>query len=256
MADDLAFLNESEPALITLKLALFRQRSRLGRQPEALTVWSDLAHCNLNLTSFAIAAHHYALHLFNCGELNNEELVKAEELNCSAKSALGNRNLCALRGFWSLESKEYEPAKKCLRDAVTHAHKAGKVDRRSEICLAIAKYYLHELPDPKHIAEQFTYDLDDSCHQALADLWFAIGDRQKAKKHALAAYRWAWADGEPYVRRYELNRSHALLEKLGTLPPKLPPYDPGRDQPLPWEGKVAAAIEELRSEKEAIKPKR
>ena len=33
--------------------------------------------------------------------------------------------------------------------------------------------------------------------------------------------------------------------------PNLPPYDPAKDEPLPWEAEVRAAIEKLRTEKEA-----
>ena len=86
-------------------------------------------------------------------------------------------------------------------------------------------------------------------HRALADLWPAIGDREQATKHALAGYQWAWADGEPYVRRYELNKARALLEMLGAEIPNLPAYDPSKDEKFPCEDDVAAAIEKLRAEK-------
>ncbi|MCH7729047.1 MAG: hypothetical protein IH991_21575, partial [Planctomycetes bacterium] len=77
--------------------------------------------------------------------------------------------------------------------------------------------------------------------------------REQAKKHALAAYKWAWADGEPYVWRFELNESRELLEKLDAEIPELPPYDPDKDEKLPWEDEVAAAIDKLRAENEANK---
>ena len=35
-----------------------------------------------------------------------------------------------------------------------------------------------------------------------------------------------------------------------------PPYDPAKDEKLPWEDEVAAAIEKLRTEKEAKKRKK
>ena len=35
-------------------------------------------------------------------------------------------------------------------------------------------------------------------------MWNYMSDNEK--KHALAAYKWAWADGEPYVHRYNLNK--------------------------------------------------
>ena len=85
----------------------------------------------------------------------------------------------------------------------------------------------------------------------MAELWLAIGDAEQAKKHALAAYKWAWADGEPYVHRYELNKTRALLERLDAAIPDLPPYDPAKDEKLPWEDEVAAAIEKLRAKKKA-----
>jgi hypothetical protein len=121
-------------------------------------------------------------------------------------------------------------------------------DAEPETQLALAKIHLDLLPDPRQEAEQLA-QARKPFHRALADLWLAIGDHEQAKKHALAAYKWAWADGEPYVNRYELNKARALLEKLGVEIPKLPPYDPARDEKLPWENEVAAAIEKLRVER-------
>ena len=67
----------------------------------------------------------------------------------------------------------------------------------------------------------------------------------------MAASRWAWADGEPYVHRYELGRAAALLERLGAEIPGLPAYDPARDQPLTFERDVRAVISRLRAERAA-----
>jgi len=251
MANQLVFYKGVESEFTTLHLALFRQLSRLGKRSESLKVWSQLTEYQLTATARSIAEHHYAVHRFSFDELTEEELVNAEEVN--RNSALGKRNLCALRGFWCLEHNDFENARKSLHDAVALAHKAGKVDRRSEICLALAKCKLDVLTDKQQSAEQFTYDLDESSNKALADLWFAIGDLPQAKKHAIAAYKWASADGEPYVRRKELTNVSALLEKLGVEPPKLPPYDPSRDRRLPWEEKVTTTIEKLRTELDANK---
>ena len=82
------------------------------------------------------------------------------------------------------------------------------------------------------------------------------GDHEQAKQHALAAYKWAWADGDPYVRRYALSKAHALLERLRVEIPQLPPYDPAKDEKLPWEDEVAVAIEKLKAEKAARAKKR
>lgn len=241
LAEDAATVNN----LNGYWLARFRQLSRISRWSDASIAWAHLTNRELPSESRAIAAHHFAVHLYQRFALTEELLAEAERLSRIEKSALGNRNLCALRGFWQLENNNFESAKQSLHDAVALAHKAGKIDRRSEICLAIAKFNLNELHVPIQIAENFTYDLEEPCYLALAELWFAIGDHEQAKKHAFAAYKWSWADGEPYVRRFELNKSHELLKKLGAEIPKLPPYDPAKDKKLPWEEEVAKAIEKL-----------
>ncbi|MBP85886.1 MAG: hypothetical protein CMJ64_04080 [Planctomycetaceae bacterium] len=71
------------------------------------------------------------------------------------------------------------------------------------------------------------------------------------KRHALAAYKWAWADGEPYVNRYELTKTTELLQQMNVPIPNLPPYDPAKDEPFPWKADVRAAIEKIRARKEA-----
>ena len=160
------------------------------------------------------------------------------------------RSLHGLRGQWRLERGEWALAAESLREAVSMARAVGQTDARAETQLALASFQLGELADPRREAEQLA-NVRHPSHRALAELWLAIGDREQATKHALAAYKWAWADGEPYVRRYELNKARALLEKLGAEIPNLPPYDPAKDEKLPWEDDVAAAIEKLRAEKES-----
>ena len=64
--------------------------------------------------------------------------------------------------------------------------------------------------------------------------------------HAKAAYRDAWADGEPYVRRHALDRAKTLLLQLGEDIPALPAYDPAQHPKKSWEDEIAAAITELR----------
>lgn len=245
LASDVASADNIVNDLVTLKLARFRQLTRLGRMAEALTVWSQLQDYILPIETRAIAAHHYVVHLYMCNTLTESELQKAEQLSHSVHSALGIRNLCALRGTWRLEQKDFATAIKSLTDAVALAHKAGKTDRRSEIRLATAKLNLKELSEPNQLAEQFSYALEENCLQALADLWFAIGNNAQAKKYALAAVEWAWADGEPFVHRYDLDKACVLLKKLGVEIPNLQNYDPSKDIKFLWEDKLALKINGL-----------
>ena len=46
-----------------------------------------------------------------------------------------------------------------------------------------------------------------------------------------------------------MKTARALLEQLGEQIPNLPPYDSTKDEKLPWEDEIAAAIEKLRVEK-------
>lgn len=110
------------------------------------------------------------------------------------------------------------------------AREVRLVDEASEAGLALAKHHLGQL----------------------------TGDaaRSEAEHHAQAAYRWAWADGEPYVNRYELTKTTELLNTLGVPIPNLPPYDPTKDEPFPWEADVRAAIEKLRAQKKRKKSRR
>ena len=133
------------------------------------------------------------------------------------------------------------------------ARAVGQLDPGSESLLALAQFHLGQLGDPRHEAEQLA-NAKQPAHRGLANLWLALGDHDQAKKHALAGYKWAWAGGEPYVHRYELTKSLALLENLRVPIPNLPPYDPAKDQKCPYEDELAAAIGKLRAEKEARNP--
>ena len=194
----------------------------------------------------------YAQLRFYQGDMTEDHLARAEQLAQAGKNRLVIRCLHRLRGEWQLEQGHWALAGESLHEAVRMARQVGQTDAKAETLLALARFHLGQLPNARDEAERLA-GARDLFDRALAELWLAIADRERAKKHALAAYKWAWADGEPYVRRYELNKARALLEQLGADIPNLPPYDPAKDQKLPWEDEVAAAIEKLRAEKEAEK---
>lgn len=232
-------------AALSIRLARFRQLSKCGEFDDADLLWTEICSFEMTVTAAAVASHHYAVHLFFRGSLTEEELAKAEIKNQSV-SAIGVRNLAGLRGFWHLDKGEWERAKQSLQQAVALAHKAGKVDRRSEIRFAIAKVKLGELEAPEHAAEHFSQDLEGHCHRALAELWMAIGNREESCRLAKSAYIWAWADGEPYVNWYELEKSRELLQHLGVETPITAPYNQGTAATLPVEEAALNAILELR----------
>ena len=198
------------------------------------------------------AEYSYAQFRFYKGDVTDEHLDHAEQLSKVGKVRVLIRGLHGLRGEWQLQQGRYALAAESLHEAVRMAREVGQIDAVSEIQLALARFHLGQLSDPRHEAKQLAKPRKPA-HRPLAELWLAIGDREQAKKHALATYKWAWADGEPYVRRYELDKSRELLEKLGVEIPKLQSYDPAKDEKLPWEDEVTAAIDKLRAENEAKK---
>ncbi|HEX6183377.1 MAG TPA: DUF4062 domain-containing protein [Pyrinomonadaceae bacterium] len=198
------------------------------------------------------AEYAYAVFQFYRGTLKEEHLANAERLAREGKNRVMVRRLFSLRGEWQLDQGQWAPAAESLQEAVRMAREVGQPKVAAEALLLLAKFRLGQSPAPRDEAEQIA-KAKDPPHRVLAELWLAMGDREQAEKHALAAYKDAWADGEPYVYRHALNKARNLLEQLGAEIPDLPPYDPAKDEKLPWEDEFAAAIEKLRAEKKAEK---
>ena len=250
---DLAALMDDEDRLFRARLDRFVQLAEIGPWADAEAMWQLLDPMGRDWPRAVYrsgeAEYEYAKFRFWRGDLTEEYLARAEQLAKAGKNRLHIRYLHRLRGQWRLEQGQWMLAADTLHEAVRMARAVGRSDAAAETQLALAKFQLGQVTDPRREAEQLMAARWVS-YLELADLWLAIGDREQAKKHALKAYKWAWADGQPY-NRYELNKAKALLEKLGAEIPNLPPYDPAKDEKLPWEDEVPAAIEKLRAEKEA-----
>jgi len=255
---NLATLSGEKNTIFRARQDRFKQLARIGQWADAKAIWDLLDPMGRDWARAIYrpgdAECYYAWFRFWKGDLSEEHLTPAEHLATEGKNRGVVRDLLGLRGEWRLERGEWGLAAESLSGAVSMARSVGQTDPRAETQLALARFHLHELDDPRREAEHLA---NAGCvtPRALAELWLAIGDHEQAKKHALAAYKLAWADGEPYVHRYELNKACALLEKLGVPIPNLPPYDPAKDEKFPCEDEVAAAIEKLRAEKEAKNPK-
>jgi len=256
---DLAALMDDDEGLFNYRLWRFDDLSRSGKWADAEAIWLLLDPMGRDWSRAVYrpgaAEYLYAQFQFRKGDLRVEHLAAAERLATEGKNRFTVRDLHSLRGEWQMEQGQWALAAENLHEAVRMARGVETINAAAETQLALAKFHLGQLTDPRREAEQLA-QARQPAHQALAELWLAIGDREQAKKHALAAYKLAWADGEPYVWRYGLNKATVLLKQLGTEIPKLPPYDPAKDEKLPWEDKVAAAIESLRAEKEAEKNKK
>ncbi|ANZ41320.1 hypothetical protein BBK82_40520 [Lentzea guizhouensis] len=164
----------------------------------------------------------------------------------------GNRLLLRkarrIRGIWCAQRGEWAQAAQEFGEAVSMARVVGLADSLSETWFALARFHLGELPLPVDQAAELA-SARRPAHLPLARLWLAIGDLPRATEHALTAHRYAWADGEPHVRRFELRQAEELLTEIGAPVPVLPPYDPAEHPKEPWEEQVEGLIAKLRAAK-------
>jgi len=254
IASDVAVVAEDEPALVAARFARFEQLAILAHWEEAEMLWATLTsmgppwHRAYSRNGDADVA--YVRARFLRGDLDEQDLIRAERVAVERRNWRTIRRLHALRGSWRLEQGQWALAAASLHEAVAMAQAARINDVRAETQLVLAKCRLDQLADARGVAEglatrRYISRLD------LAALWLAIGDGEQAKALALEAYRYAWSDGDPFVARWPLNKSRALLNQIGTDVPNLPNYDPTKNEKEFWEESVSAAVEELQAHKAA-----
>jgi len=253
LALEIAMLTEDEEALFDARSNRFVQLKILGRYAEAQSIWEDLSNqwrFSLN-QRWAVAIESEIVDMqFERGQLKEDHLKKMEALAEEGKYRATIRGLHRLRGNWRMQQHEWKLAAESFGEALRMAREVGQPADAVEAEIALAKLHLGQETDARSAAERIS-NREDPPALPLAELWQALGKPQQAKHHALAAYKSAWADGEPYVYRYELAKTTELLNTLGVPTPTLPPYDPAKDEPFSWEADIRAAIPELKAQKEA-----
>lgn len=188
----------------------------------------------------------YATFLFRQGRLDNDSLLLAESLSVSSMGGRAAvRGLRRLRGMWHIERREWKEASAAFAEALSMARERSLVDSVAETGLALAKLRIGQLAAPEQEAERLA-QLRRPAQRYLAELWRSCGRVEQSKRHALAAYQAAWADGEPHVQRYELTKSLELLERLEVPIPKLSPFKPSKRLSFAWETQLRSTIETMK----------
>jgi hypothetical protein len=234
----------------------------LGQWPAAVETWRLLdpmmgREWRRNVYRQGYAEWLFAKAQFWQGHLQEEHLSTAATLAEQDHNRSTIRLVHALRGDWRLEQGAWAQAAASFSQAVAMAREVRRVDAASETGLALAKVHLNQLTGDEARSEaqrlaQLRHIADSSlANRYLARLWQTLGDLNQAKHYALAAYTLSWGDGEPYVFRYELTKATELLHELGVPLPILPPYDPAKDEPFPWEADLRAFIATRRAEQVA-----
>ena len=243
-------------------LSRFALQAELGQWPVAAETWRLLdpmgRKWRRSTYRQGYAELWFARAQFWQGHLQEEHLSIAATLAEQDHNRQTILWVHALRGAWRLEQGAWAQAAASFSQAVAMAREVRRVDEASEAGLALAKVYLHQLTGDEARGEalrlaQLRHFADRRlANRYLARLWQALGDLNQAKHHALAAYTLSWGDGEPYVYRYELTKATELLQELGVPLPNLPPYDPAKDEPFPWEADLRAFIATCRAEQAAL----
>jgi len=239
----------------------FALQSDLGQWPAAAETWRLLDPMGRkwmrNNYRQGTAEWWFAKAQFMQGLLKEEHLSTAATLAEQDHNRSTIRAVHALRGDWRLEQGAWAQAAASFSQAIAMAREVRRVDAASETGLALAKVHLHQLTGDEARSEaQRLAQLRDIADRSLANrylarLWQTLGDLNQAKHYALAAYTLSWGDGEPYVFRYELTKATELLHELGVPLPNLPPYDPAKDEPFPWEADLRAFIATRRADQAA-----
>lgn len=250
----LGSLSDHDGMIRRTRVWSFAQLLEMGEWEGAETQWEALGALQSKTTTWsnmitdADAEYFYVHGEFWRHRLQESALRRAEELAIASRNRWIVTRLHVLRGEWKATQGDWHAAVRSLNEAVRMKREVATRNWYAETLLALAKFRLGQLPEARQQADELS-QVSFPAHRILAELWLALGDDDRALHHALAAYREAWADGMPYVRRYELDMSRALLERLGVEVPALPPYDPATAEPLPFEDILVAYIDKLKAER-------
>jgi len=155
-------------------------------------------------------------------------LAAAEGYAVKGGNALESRILAYLRGEVALRRGDPAAAAAHYNRAIALGNQSGVRYDAAFGGLARASWLLAQ-PRPAEAArlrQRALRIVDEGCDDYSAAVVLRDdGQADAARDRAIAYYTWAWADGEPYVWRYELDRAAALLTGMGVPLPVLPAYD-------------------------------
>ena len=237
-------------------LLLFNIYSEIGKCESAKMIWQQLDPMGRNWTRKTYrqgtAEFYFARWCYVQGILEESHLMTAADLAELDQNRHGLRLIHRLSGIWRLEKQDWTSAFSSFQEAVRMARESRVQDSQSETGVALVKFQLGQITaDETRSEAKRLAALRQPANYYLALLWLELDDPDQAKEHALAAYNWAWADGEPYVHRYELTKTTELLQQMNVPIPQLTSYDPDKDKLFSWEADVRALIVKLNQEKES-----
>jgi tetratricopeptide (TPR) repeat protein len=155
-----------------------------------------------------------------------------------------------LQGFAYLGFGNLEEANLKLSYSLEHARAVNFIHEEIFSLLGLAKIYiqlsnmseaLEKLDEIWEIGYRGPYPIFLSdAHNILVDIHTRSGNIVAAKEAAISAYKYSWCDGPPYAYHWGLETAKQHLDKLGTVYPEMPQFDPSKQ-----ESKVEINLDEL-----------
>ncbi len=145
------------------------------------------------------------------------------------------RRLWFAFGDWYQLAEQDLQASDAFARAIEMARAVGLSDTNSEARRGLSLARLGRRPEAEAAAASAECDPP---HVSLAELYLTLEQRDQARMHALAGYKWAWADGPPWCHHWDLQRCRAVLQALGEKQPQLPPFDPTKVKPIDYEPNI------------------
>ena len=250
---DLATALEREAHVFSSRRQLYTLLARLGRWEEAADTWRSLDEMGRQWPRATYrpgsAELEFAYGQYYQGLLREEHLTIAARLAADARVRIVQREVHRLRGKWRLEQRDWARATASFAEAVRMARERGIHDATAEAGLVLGKLQQGLLTPDQARAEALLLKRERRSrdHRLLAMIWHEVGESAEAQAEAIAEYEEAWADGEPYVSRFQLSRATELLAELEAPVPALPQYDASSDEPFRWEADVTREIVSLRT---------
>jgi tetratricopeptide (TPR) repeat protein len=198
------------------------------------------------------AEYRYASLRFMQGRLDQTDLDRAEQLVAQGRSIEFLHLIATLRAEWELTLDRPEKALEAIENALAIMRRVGAPAANYMGLRALALARLGRGPE----AREALGEVDESPGRSqlryplfAAEAWLALDDRKRAREFIRKAYPLAWADGPPYVSWYDLKRCRELMAEIDEPEPQLPPFDPARVEPVPFEVEIRAAIDKLNAER-------
>ena len=178
---------------------------------------------------------------FHQGKLTDKNLDEADAVARAGNNRVTLRSLFFLRGELALQRGEATAAITAFENAIEMAQAVGLTPSSSEARLALAKALTGEREAARDICDRL-HELEQPPHVELAAAYLELGDKDKARQHALSGYSVAWADGPPHARWWELTQCRFMLKSLGQAEPQLPGFNPREVVPVPYEVEIRKLI--------------